>query len=541
MNSDVRTSGPGVKVGVIGAGRWGRNLVRAFSALGTLAAVADSDPAVRQEVRRSHPEVTLYEDAGALLRAADLPAVVVATPAPTHYEVATAALREGKDVFVEKPLALSSAEAIRLVELAAGRRSVLMVGHLLLYQPAIGAVKELLAAGAIGSLHGLHQERLKFGRVRATENVLWSFGVHDVAVMLHLVGGPPRRLRATGQRILQQGIEDDVHLDLEFQSGVRAHLHVSWLWPEPRRRLTLLGSQGMLVCDELEGTVRLHRKSVGRDLRESDEGSEVVFRGSGDALEAECRHFLDCVVERREPLSGGANAVEVVKVLEAAQKELERGLDGNMEDAGLVQEDGSFVHESAYVDDGAEIGPGTKVWHFSHVMAGARIGRNCTLGQNVFVGRNAVIGDNVKVQNNCSVYEGVVLEDDTFCGPGVAFTNVKRPRSAFPRDPATGYARTTVKRGASLGANSTIVAGVTVGEGAMVAAGAVVTRDVPPHALVSGVPARVAGFACLCGSALTVTDARATCGDCGRIYAASGGGFVPAPPGSEARAVKPGS
>ncbi len=177
-----------------------------------------------------------------------------------------------------------------------------------------------------------------------------------------------------------------------------------------------------------------------------------------------------------------------------------------------------FKHESAQVDEGARVGRGTRIWHFSHVMAGAEIGENCSLGQNVFVARNVKIGNRVKIQNNVSVYEGVVLEDYVFCGPSAVFTNVRTPRSAFPRNTSEQYLRTLVKKGATIGANATILCGVTIGEWAFVAAGAVVTRDVPPYALMAGVPARRMGWACECGLRLRWEGTEARCGACGRRY-----------------------
>jgi UDP-2-acetamido-3-amino-2,3-dideoxy-glucuronate N-acetyltransferase len=178
----------------------------------------------------------------------------------------------------------------------------------------------------------------------------------------------------------------------------------------------------------------------------------------------------------------------------------------------------SFIHETARVDEGAKIGQNTKVWHFSHVMPKAEIGENCTLGQNVFVANQVKIGNNVKIQNNVSVYEGVILEDYVFCGPSMVFTNIKTPRSAFPRNTSDDFLVTTVKYGASIGANATIVCGVTVGEWALIAAGAVVTKDVLPHALMAGVPARQKGWVCQCGEKISLEDDYAECEACNRKY-----------------------
>ena len=180
-----------------------------------------------------------------------------------------------------------------------------------------------------------------------------------------------------------------------------------------------------------------------------------------------------------------------------------------------------FSHQSAFIDDGASIGDGTKIWHYSHVMGKASIGKNCSLGQNVFVANNVSIGDGVKIQNNVSIYEGVVLEDYVFCGPSMVFTNVKTPRSKFPRNTSSDYATTRVGYGASIGANATIVCGINIGKWSFIAAGAVVTKDVPNYAIMAGVPAKKIGWACECGHTLNLANNFATCEHCGKNYVES--------------------
>jgi UDP-2-acetamido-3-amino-2,3-dideoxy-glucuronate N-acetyltransferase len=181
-----------------------------------------------------------------------------------------------------------------------------------------------------------------------------------------------------------------------------------------------------------------------------------------------------------------------------------------------------FAHGSAIVDEGARIGAGTRIWHFCHVSAGAEIGSGCSLGQNVYVANGVRVGDGVKIQNNVSLYEGVILEDYVFCGPSMVFTNVRTPRSAFPRNTSEDYATTRVRYGASIGANATVVCGTTIGEWAFIAAGAVVTKDVPDYALMAGVPARRIGWSCQCGATLAPAGGTATCHDCGRVYLLDG-------------------
>lgn len=315
------------EVGVIGAGRWGQNLVRTFHQLGALAAVAEARTALHPELSGQYPGIKLYDDYHQLLES-PVPAVVIATPVPSHYQIAREALLAGKEVLVEKPLTLDPAEADELVALAEAQGRILMVGHLLLFQPAIQWLKRYLESGKLGRLHSLHQERLNLGTARSVENALWSLGVHDVAVQLYLMGAAPVQVEATGQRILQPGIEDDVHLHLGFPGGTQAHLHTAWLWPERRRRLVLIGLEGMLTFDELAQRVTLHRRRITPDLLHHDEGDEVLFQGGGAPLALEAEHFLSGVREhRRSTMIDGSHGAEVVRVLARATAAL-RGAEG---------------------------------------------------------------------------------------------------------------------------------------------------------------------------------------------------------------------
>jgi UDP-2-acetamido-3-amino-2,3-dideoxy-glucuronate N-acetyltransferase len=247
---------------------------------------------------------------------------------------------------------------------------------------------------------------------------------------------------------------------------------------------------------------------------------QVVELSSDEPLKVECQHFLDCVASRSKPETDGWNGVRVLRVLDAAQRSLKNK--GEEQDATvkLVAKPNYYVDPSAVVDQPCTIGEGTYIWHFSHVMKNSTLGKKCNLGQNVHVASGVKVGDNVKIQNNVSLYTGVELEDDVFCGPSMVFTNVINPRSHVNRK--NEYQRTLVRRGASLGANSTIVCGTTIGEYAFVGAGAVVTKDIPNHALVVGCPAHQIGWMCRCGVRLAIRNGKSQCESCGLTYELAG-------------------
>lgn len=309
-----------MKVAIVGAGAWGKNLVSTLNKLSCLGPVAEASQGLRDQLAQTYPGIDLRTDFDDVLRDPDVKAVAIATPAHTHHGIAKAFLEAGKDVFVEKPMTLLASESEDLVAIAKKNGRILMVGHLLMYQPAIHKIKELIGAGAIGKVFTIHQQRSKLGRARAVENVLWSFGVHDVAVLLDLVGEAPSGVQVSGHCGLQPGIEDDVYLHLTFPGGVKAHLHNSWLWPDVARWLIVIGSEGMLVYSETGQKVTLHKKKIDSALNNVDQGEEVVFNGNSEPLMLEMKHFMKCVEDRSQPFSDGQNGLDVVRVLEQAEK-----------------------------------------------------------------------------------------------------------------------------------------------------------------------------------------------------------------------------
>lgn len=309
------------QVVVVGAGNWGKNLVKNFHDLGALAGVAEATPELRRRVADQYPDVPLFNDYFDVLSKENIKAVVLATPVPTHYKFAQAALEAGKNVFVEKPMALKASEAKALAEYADECGLILMVGHLLLYQPAIAWMRDYLASGKAGKVRHIATQRLKLGRVRAEENVWWSFAPHDVSVVLELLGRPAlEAVRAQGQAIVQPTIEDYVHVDLSFANGQSAHVHCAWYWPTVERRTTVLTETQILVYDEVAQTVTIHHKHIDSDtLKHHDAGIEQVTVAAEQPLKIECQHFLDCLQTRQCPRSDGWNGVAVVEILEHAQ------------------------------------------------------------------------------------------------------------------------------------------------------------------------------------------------------------------------------
>ncbi len=327
-----------VGIAVVGTGDWGANLVRNFANLpGTrLVSVCDADPQRLARTAAQYPGVRAVGDVADVARDPDVQGVVVAASAVSHYPLAKALLEAGKDVYVEKPLTLEVAHAEELVRLAKTKGRVLMVGHLLLYHPGVQYLKKMVQDGSIGDLLYIYCQRVNLGKVRKDENALWSFAPHDLSVILYLMDQEPVDVAARGAAFLQPGVEDVVFVDLRFPGGQSAHVHVSWLDPHKLRKFTVVGTQKMMVFDDMEASekIKVYDKGVDRAGQVVSYGDALTVR-SGDILipkislqeplRLECLHFVECVRERKRPLTDGLGGLRVVKVLDAAQRSLKAG------------------------------------------------------------------------------------------------------------------------------------------------------------------------------------------------------------------------
>jgi len=327
-----------VGVGVVGVGNWGRNLVRNFASLAgaELRYVCDLDDNVRRGMSRLYPQATVTDDVSQVLQDAAVDAVVVAVDAPAHYKIAAAALEAEKHTYVEKPLTLSSAESKHLVELAAARGRKLMVGHLLEYHPAVNYMKAAIQSGSVGEPLYLYCQRVNLGIVRKAENAWWSLAPHDVSVACYLFDGEPVSVSASGQAYLQEGVEDVVFANLKFADGRMAHIHVSWLDPHKIRKMTLVGSQKMVVFDDMEASEKIRVYDKAAEVQKSVESYvEAITLRTGDILipkipaaeplKLECQHFIDAILNDAAVRSDGADGLRVVKALEAGSASLAKG------------------------------------------------------------------------------------------------------------------------------------------------------------------------------------------------------------------------
>lgn len=516
-------------IGLVGAGYWGRNILRNLHELGVLHTICDKDRPLLQEYSKEYHGVKVTTSFEKILNDQAIKAVAIATPAQTHYELTKAALEADRDVFVEKPLALTIREGEELVELAQTRDKVLMVGHILHYHPAVITLKGLIKEGKLGKIQYIYSNRLNIGKLRTEENILWSFAPHDISVILGLLEEDPIRVSAFGGTYVTNGVYDVTLTTLEFRNQVKAHIFVSWLHPFKEQKLIVVGSTTMAVFDDVsEEKLFIYPHKI-----EWKDGKIPVAQKADyypvdiehkEPLQEELRHFVECVLNRKKPRTDGEEGLRVLRVLQETERSLVAGKQSKpfKEKAKKAY----FAHESAFIDEDTQIGQGTKIWHVTHILKGSKIGENCIIGQNVMIGPEVIIGNSCKIQNSVSIYKGVTLEDEVFCGPSCVFTNVYNPRAFIERKHE--FHPTLVRKGATIGANATIICGVTIGSYAMVGGGAVVKSDVSDYAVVTGVPAKQIGWACKCGVSLKSLKKKVTaiCESCGSHYRLENGKLI---------------
>jgi predicted dehydrogenase len=326
----MKTSKDDPQIAVVGAGYWGVNHVRNFHALGALAVVCDSSQPSLTKIKERFPDVRTETEYDRVISDPLIQGIVVATPAEAHYEMARKAIEAGKDVLVEKPLTLDVDEGRRLVALARERGRILMVGHLLEFHPAVLRLRDLIESGELGELRYIYSNRLNLGKVRREENILWSFAPHDIAIILRLVGEWPVRVGATGAAYLQPQIADVTVTHLEFPTGVRAHIFVSWLHPYKDQRLIVIGSKRMAVFDDVVKKDKLLIYDQGVEFvggepvaRKNDGVAEPI--DDAEPLRRQCLHFLECIKTRGQPLTDGESGLRVLRILDAAERSLAGG------------------------------------------------------------------------------------------------------------------------------------------------------------------------------------------------------------------------
>ena len=332
-----------INIGFIGCGYWGPNLIRNLQQLPNvyIKAICDIDEERLKSLRSNYINVEFTTHYINLLEDKHIDAVVIATPAQTHYELTKAALFADKHVLVEKPLALSSSECRELINLSEKRRKILMVGHTFEYNAAVNKVKEYIESGELGKIYYIYSQRLNLGRVRQDVNAMWNFAPHDISIILYWLNKEPLRVSARGFRYLQHDIEDVAYVILDFPEGVSAHIHISWLDPNKVRMMTVVGSKKMVVYDDVSTTSKIRVYDKGF-VKNNELGSFEEFDSFGkfqliqragnlvipkfdfvEPLKVECSHFVECIENNKKPLTDGFDGLRVVKVLEAAQKSMD--------------------------------------------------------------------------------------------------------------------------------------------------------------------------------------------------------------------------
>ena len=480
-----------MKLGLIGGGYWGKNLVRDFNNCKVLDIICDLDINLIKEYNKKYPNIRTTNDFKDILNDEKITAICISLPAELHYKFAKMSLLANKDVYVEKPITLDIKEAEELIELAKEKNKILMVGHLLHYHPCIDKIKEIIKKGKIGKIKNIISNRLNLGKFRKQENVLWSFAPHDISIILNLCDNKlPNSVLCSGKSCITKGVHDITNSILKYDD-IYININVNWLNPYKEQKLSIIGDKGMILFDDTLKSGKI--KYYSEYINFSDDLVPIAIKNNEQLIDVdsskspllnECEHFIECCLKRKRPLTDGEEGLRVLKILNY----LQQSLDNNKE---IIIKNNYYIHPSSIIDDMVEIGNGTKIWHFSHICSGAIIGKNCSIGQNVYIGNGVILGDNCKVQNNVSIYSGVEAGDYVFFGPSCVLTNDINPRGKYSKN--GNYIKTKIETGVTLGANCTIVCGNKLGKHSLIGAGTVICKDVEPYSIMVGNPGKKIG------------------------------------------------
>lgn len=510
----TRLARPSPKIAVVACNQLDLHLATEFYKLGVLEAVGILDWVAPETTHHPQFGVPICGIADILSRP-DITALAITAPTSQHIGFVHEALKTGKHVFIKFPQFDNTDNITALHDIAGQKGVIVMVPSPPSPHHALTALAEICRSDRLGELRHVHSHRINPQAGGGEADILR--GLHlDISAILALLNDDIEWVSAVGQKNFPRALGDAMTVYITARSGKTASLHVSCLPGRIEHRLVAVGVSGSAVFDDnCDGSRKLCIYSHQGDLPtvEDIELAPLVVDAS---MRQNCIHFLDMITQSPPLRTTDTNDLRLLQILDAVQHSLESGIRTKLYTAP-PHSVGATIHPTAVVDSPVKIGEGTRIWHFSHVLKNSRIGRDCNIGQNVMIGPDVTIGDRCKIQNNVSVYPGVTLEDGVFCGPSMVFTNVANPRAEIERKHE--YRPTTVKRGATIGANATVVCGHDIGRFALIGAGAVVTRDVPDFALMVGNPAHRLGWVCACGEQLPRGAwTESICSACGKTY-----------------------
>lgn len=492
---------PPIAVGVVGCGYWGPNLARTFNQLpeASLVALCDKNWARLAHMRKLYGDTAAYDDCLSMLGHPGLDAVVISTPLRSHHSLAKSSLLAGKHVFVEKPIASTSRECEELVAIAKESNLILMVGHTYLFSGAFEKIAEIIQSGDIGDICYINCQRLNLGLFQQDINVAWDLAPHDLSIILQIMGELPLTVNCQGNAHIFNGAQDVINMSLTFSNNRFATIQSSWLEPNKVRQMTFVGTRKMIVFNDIEPLekLRIYDVRVERPPYYDDLCKFQCSYHYGDCyipridqcepLVTMSKHFINCIINQQVPKSCGMKGHEIVRILEASDRSLAQcGASINMSPPNPLPKAG--------VASDVRLGSEVYLHEFTNLY-GCTIRDQTRIGPFVEIQRGVQIGARCKISSHSFICEGVTLEDEVFIGHGVIFTNDLKPRATnskgVPKQTGDWECRPTiVKRGASIGSGSTILAGIIIGENAMIGAGSVVTKDVDPDTTVAGNPAR---------------------------------------------------